>query len=100
VKAAVFLDRDGVLTRLVPDPISGQYESPLTLEQVTLLPGAAAAVRRLRDVGYVVVGISNQPAAAKGVVELGELEIPGSGARAARGREPSPGRLPFVLPPS
>ena len=74
MKAAVFLDRDGVLTRLVPDPISGQYESPLTLEQVTLLPGAAAAVRRLRDVGYVVVGISNQPAAAKGVVELGELE--------------------------
>ena len=72
--AAVFLDRDGVLTRLVPDPFSGQPESPLTLDEVTLLPGAATAVRRLRDSGYVVVGISNQPAAAKGVVEITQLE--------------------------
>jgi D-glycero-D-manno-heptose 1,7-bisphosphate phosphatase len=73
VTAAVFLDRDGVLTRLVPDPNSGQNESPLTIDQVTLLPGAASAVRRLRDTGYVVVGISNQPAAAKGVVQIGQL---------------------------
>jgi D-glycero-D-manno-heptose 1,7-bisphosphate phosphatase len=74
VTAAAFLDRDGVLTRLVPDPFSGQPESPLTPDEVTLLPGAATAVRRLRDSGYVVVGISNQPAAAKGVVEMTQLE--------------------------
>lgn len=72
--AAVFVDRDGVLNALVPDPVSGLPESPLDPEQVTLLPGAAAAIRRLRDAGYVVVGASNQPAAAKGVVEMRLLE--------------------------
>jgi D-glycero-D-manno-heptose 1,7-bisphosphate phosphatase len=74
VTAAVFVDRDGVLNELVSDPLSGKPESPLQPEQVALLPGASAAIRRLRDVGYVVVGVSNQPAAAKGVVEMQLLE--------------------------
>lgn len=74
MKAAVFVDRDGVLNALVPGPVSGEPESPLDPEQVALLPGAAGAIRRLRDAGYVVVGVSNQPAAAKGVVEMSVLE--------------------------
>ena len=72
--AAVFVDRDGVLNELVPDLQSGRPESPLDPEQVVLVPGAAAALRRLRDAGYVVVGVSNQPAAAKGSVEIEQLE--------------------------
>lgn len=71
---AAFLDRDGVLVGLVPDPVSGRPESPLDPEEVVLLPGAAAAVRRLRVAGYVVVGVSNQPAAAKGVVDMETLQ--------------------------
>jgi len=74
VTAAVFVDRDGVLNELVPDLQSGRPESPLDPEQVVLVPGAAAALRRLRDAGYVVVGVSNQPAAAKGSVEIEQLE--------------------------
>ena len=73
MRTAVFLDRDGVVNELVPDPGSGLPESPLDPEQVTLIPQAAAALRRLRDAGYALVGISNQPAAAKGVVELDQL---------------------------
>lgn len=72
--AAAFVDRDGVLNALVPDPVTGKPESPLDPGQVALLPGAAAAIRRLRDAGYVVVCISNQPAAAKGLVEMRLLE--------------------------
>jgi D-glycero-D-manno-heptose 1,7-bisphosphate phosphatase len=73
MSAAVFFDRDGVVNELVPDPISGLPESPLDPKQVRLIPGAAAALRRLQDAGYVLVGVSNQPAAAKGVVGLDRL---------------------------
>ena len=72
--AAVFVDRDGVLNELVPHPVSGRPESPLDPEQVVLVPGAAAALRRLHNAGYVVVGVSNQPAAAKGTVDIKQLE--------------------------
>ena len=70
----MFLDRDGVINELVPDPVSGLPESPLEPEQVALLPGAATAIRLLHEAGYVVIGVSNQPAAAKGTVSLQQLE--------------------------
>lgn len=68
-----FIDRDGVLNALVPDPVAGPPESPLRPEDVRLVPGAAAAVRRLREAGWRLVGVSNQPAAAKGTITLPEL---------------------------
>jgi D-glycero-D-manno-heptose 1,7-bisphosphate phosphatase len=74
MSAAVFFDRDGVVNELVPDPQSGRPESPLDPTDVSLVPGAAAALRELRDAGYALVGISNQPAAAKGTVTLEVLE--------------------------
>jgi D-glycero-D-manno-heptose 1,7-bisphosphate phosphatase len=70
---AVFVDRDGVLNALVPDPGSGRPESPLTAGAVALIPGAAEALRRLSDAGWRLVGVSNQPAAAKGTATLEEL---------------------------
>lgn len=73
MRTAVFFDRDGVVDELVPDPISGLPESPLDPEQVALIPGAATSLRRLQEAGYLLVGTSNQPAAAKGVVDLDRL---------------------------
>lgn len=74
-RPAVFLDRDGVLTELVPDPGSGLPESPLSPGDVRLVPAAAAAARRLRDDGgYALVGVTNQPAAAKGRLTVSRLE--------------------------
>jgi D-glycero-D-manno-heptose 1,7-bisphosphate phosphatase len=75
LKTAVFFDRDGVVNELVPDPVSGVPESPLDPEQVALIPGAAAALRRLHEFGYLLVGTSNQPAAAKGTVPLEQLHV-------------------------
>ncbi len=63
-----------MINELVRDPISGLPESPLGPAQVALLPRVAPALRRLRDADFVIVGVSNQPAAAKGIVELGQLE--------------------------
>ncbi len=66
MRAAVFLDRDGVLNELVREPDSGVAESPLEVEQVRLIPGAAAAAAGLAQAGFTLVCVSNQPAAAKG----------------------------------
>jgi D-glycero-D-manno-heptose 1,7-bisphosphate phosphatase len=65
--AAVFLDRDGVLNELVESLPSGAPESPLAVADVRLLPGAAAAAHLARA-GFTLVCVSNQPAAAKGLV--------------------------------
>jgi D-glycero-D-manno-heptose 1,7-bisphosphate phosphatase len=70
---AVFVDRDGVINELMPDPVSGRPESPLRLDDVRLIPGAAAALRDLANAGWRLVGVSNQPSAAKGLLTLDEL---------------------------
>ena len=71
---AAFLDRDGVLCALVPDPETGFPEAPLHADDVTLVAGAAAAAQRLIAHGWLLVGVSNQPAAAKGKVSWSEIE--------------------------
>ncbi len=73
-RRAVFVDRDGVINELVPDSISGLPESPLRARDVVLIEGAAAALRSLAAAGYLLVGVSNQPAAAKGKVPLQQLD--------------------------
>jgi len=72
-RRAAFLDRDGTLNEAVPDPESGLPESPLRVADVRLLPGAAAALKALAAAGYVLVCVSNQPAAAKGKVSIEQL---------------------------
>lgn len=72
-RAAAFLDRDGVLNEGMTDPGSGLFESPLRVEDVRLVPGAAAALRELAESGFALVCASNQPAAAKGKLSLAEL---------------------------
>ena len=72
--AAVFLDRDGVIVDLVPDPRSGVDESPYRTEDVRLVAGAAAGLEALRRAGFLLIVASNQPAAAKGTVAMQELQ--------------------------
>ena len=55
---AVFLDRDGTL-----NVKNGFITSP---EQLQLLPGAGEAVRRINELGYLAVLITNQPVIARG----------------------------------
>ncbi len=52
-RKAVFLDRDGVII----EQVEGYLDDP---EGVKLLPGAAAAIRRLREAGFAVVVVTNQ----------------------------------------
>jgi len=68
-RTALFLDRDGVLNEPVRDERTGRMESPLKPSDVILTPGAAWAVRRATATGLPVIVVSNQPSAAKGIVD-------------------------------
>jgi D-glycero-D-manno-heptose 1,7-bisphosphate phosphatase len=72
-RRAVFVDRDGVVNQVVPDPQSGLGESPLRVADVELIPGAGTALAQLREAGWLVVCVTNQPAAAKGSIRLSGL---------------------------
>lgn len=63
---AVFLDRDGVINKLVFYPEFGIIDSPMNLTQYRLVPGAAEAIRNFNRLGLKVIVVSNQPGIAKG----------------------------------
>jgi D-glycero-D-manno-heptose 1,7-bisphosphate phosphatase len=71
---AAFVDRDGVINEPVWDPRTESFESPYDPAAVRLVTGAASALAELRDAGFRLVLVSNQPAAAKGTVPLAGLE--------------------------
>jgi histidinol-phosphate phosphatase family protein len=62
LRRAVFLDRDGTINREV-----AHLKSP---DQIELLHGAAAAIRRLNRSGTLAVVVTNQPVVARGDVSL------------------------------
>lgn len=71
---AVFVDRDGIINELRPDPETGEPEGPLAVVDVKLIPGAARFIKEFANAGFLVVGVTNQPAAAKGKISLAEQE--------------------------
>jgi D-glycero-D-manno-heptose 1,7-bisphosphate phosphatase len=107
-RPAVFLDRDGVLNESfvrggVPTP-------PRSLEEFRVLPGVAEACADLRQAGFVLVVVTNQPDIARGtqtraevdriherlrsLVPLDEICVcPHDDADACRCRKPRPGML-------
>jgi D-glycero-D-manno-heptose 1,7-bisphosphate phosphatase len=72
-RAAVFLDRDGVINEPAFDPVDRRAESPHRPHDVELAAGAVEGLRALRGAGFLLVVVSNQPSAAKGKVTLAQL---------------------------
>jgi transaldolase len=68
------LDRDGVLNRMVPRSVEEPLDSPLQPEEVEIVPGVPAALRRLQDAGFTFAIATNQPAAAKGKTTRAALD--------------------------
>jgi D-glycero-D-manno-heptose 1,7-bisphosphate phosphatase len=71
-RPAVFLDRDGVLNEAfvrdgVPTP-------PRSLEEFRVLPGVAQACAELRQAGFVLVVVTNQPDVARGTLTSADVE--------------------------
>ena len=71
MRRAVFLDRDGVLNKLVVR--DGRAVSPLALAEFVLLPGVRRAVEALRDASLLAVVVTNQPDVARGALGANEL---------------------------
>ena len=67
---AVFLDRDGVLTELVLNRATGEHEPPHTPDDLVLFPDVIESLQILKDMGFVLFLISNQPDYAKGKTTL------------------------------
>jgi D-glycero-D-manno-heptose 1,7-bisphosphate phosphatase len=65
-RRAVFLDRDGVVNRVVRR--DGRPASPRSLEELALEPGAERAAAALRDAGFLVFVVTNQPDLARGLL--------------------------------
>lgn len=72
-KPAVFLDRDGTLNALHFNDNTQQLDSPLNPQELKLLPKTISSLRILKSLGYILIVITNQPAAAKGKTTLGRL---------------------------
>jgi D-glycero-D-manno-heptose 1,7-bisphosphate phosphatase len=65
-RRAVFVDRDGVLNRA--EVRDGKPYAPRKLEQFRVLPGVPAAMQRLRDAGFFIAVVTNQPDLGNGLV--------------------------------
>lgn len=71
-RKVVFLDRDGVINRLMVE--RGPKETPRTADDVVLLPRVKEALQLLKQNGYTLIVITNQPNVAKGKSTWEDME--------------------------
>lgn len=69
---AVFLDRDGVITRAIVR--DGRPFATASEDGLELLPGVTTALERLRNAGFHLVVVTNQPDVARGTLRPDVLE--------------------------
>jgi len=64
MRQAVFLDRDGVLTRAIVR--DGRPYPPANLAELEILPGVAEACTMLHEAGFLLIVVTSQPDVARG----------------------------------
>ncbi|MFQ5646553.1 MAG: D-glycero-alpha-D-manno-heptose-1,7-bisphosphate 7-phosphatase [bacterium] len=69
MRAAFFLDRDGVINRKLPE---GQYVS--NTNEFEFLPGAVEAVRILNNRGFLTIVITNQRGIGRSLMSTADLK--------------------------
>jgi D-glycero-D-manno-heptose 1,7-bisphosphate phosphatase len=65
-KPAIFLDRDGTINEL--NGFISNYE------QIKIIPNAAAAIKTLKNLGFLIIVVTNQPIIERGIINQAELE--------------------------
>ncbi len=60
----MFLDRDGVINKSIVR--GGKPYPPARLEEMEILPGVPQALAALRDAGFLLIVVTNQPDVARG----------------------------------
>jgi len=71
-RRSVFLDRDGVLNRAVVK--GGKPYPPFSVLEVKILPGVHEALQRLKDAGFMLIVVSNQPDVSRGATPKATVE--------------------------
>ncbi len=64
-RKAVFLDRDGVLNRAIVK--NGKPYPPGSLEELQIPDDVPHALQALKEAGFLLIGVTNQPDVARGV---------------------------------
>jgi D-glycero-D-manno-heptose 1,7-bisphosphate phosphatase len=78
---AVFLDRDGVLTRVFVR--NGKAYAPVTPSEMEIDADARAALARLKAAGFLLLVVTNQPDVARGITRREDVETMHAMLRAA-----------------
>lgn len=73
MKAAVFLDRDGVLNRVRVH--EGKPYPPHHVAELEILPGVPEALKHLKKYGYFLVVVTNQPDVVRGSTTHQEVHM-------------------------
>ena len=73
---AVFLDRDGVINRLVhrSQDTGDEWDSPYLLSEIEMIEGVGEAIQKINGLGFLAINVSNQPGVAKGKCDLDFLD--------------------------
>jgi D-glycero-D-manno-heptose 1,7-bisphosphate phosphatase len=69
---AVFLDRDGVVNRAIVR--DGLPYPPTSLAELQILPGVPEALHALKDAGFLLLVVTNQPDVARGSTTRAAVE--------------------------
>ena len=70
---AVFLDRDGVINEIVYE-VDGKIMAPANLEQLKILPKVKEGIAELKNQGFKIISITNQPGIAFGYLTKEKLD--------------------------
>jgi D-glycero-D-manno-heptose 1,7-bisphosphate phosphatase len=72
LRPAVFLDRDGVI--VVPEFRDRRSFAPRRLGDFRLYPEAAASLKKLKQAGFLLAVVTNQPDVGNGLVDRSEVD--------------------------
>jgi len=59
---AIFLDRDGIVIKMHYDRNFGTIDTPLSVKQIEFVPGIFEFLHVAKNLGFLLILISNQPA--------------------------------------
>ena len=72
LKKAVFFDRDGVINRLIKR--DGSLYSPQKFSDFTINEESVNTIRKVKELGFMLIVISNQPDISRRKLEQSELD--------------------------
>jgi D-glycero-D-manno-heptose 1,7-bisphosphate phosphatase len=73
MKKAIFLDRDGVINKV--ELINGKPYPPMSIDGLVLLPKVNESLEFLKNAGYLLIVITNQPDVTRGKANREAIEF-------------------------